>query len=47
LLAYFASPVRFLVMNIVQTGNNPMLLILGTLALVGGIAILIVVRPHS
>jgi uncharacterized membrane protein YedE/YeeE len=47
LLAYFASPIRFLVMNTAQIEDNPMLPVLGTLTLVGGIVGLIAIRPRS
>jgi UDP-N-acetylmuramyl pentapeptide phosphotransferase/UDP-N-acetylglucosamine-1-phosphate transferase len=38
-LAYFATPMQLLVQNVEQQNSNPMIPILGGLALIGGIAL--------
>jgi uncharacterized membrane protein len=46
-LAYFAAPMRLLVQDVEQQNSNPVILILGGLALIGGIALLFVTRPRG
>jgi uncharacterized membrane protein YedE/YeeE len=46
-LAYFASPIRFMVQETLEPQKmNPVPPILGGIALVGGIALLLAVRPR-
>ena len=48
LLAYLTSPVRFLVLETIGAQKmNPVPPILGGIALVSGIALLVVVRPNK
>ena len=46
-LAYFAAPMRLLVQDVEQQNSNPVILILGGLALIGGIALLLATRPRG
>jgi uncharacterized membrane protein len=46
-LAYFASPLRLLVQDVEQQNSNPVIPILGGLALIGGIALLFATRPRG
>jgi uncharacterized membrane protein len=46
-LAYFAAPMRLLVQDVEQQNSNPVILILGGLALIGGIAPLFATRPRG
>ena len=46
-LAYFAAPMRLLVQDVEQQNSNPVILILGGLALIGGIALLFATRPRG
>jgi uncharacterized membrane protein len=46
-LAYFAAPIRLLVQDVEQQNSNPVILILGGLALIGGIALLFATRPRG
>ena len=39
-LAYFAAPMRLLVQDVEQQNSNPVIPLLGGLALIGGIALL-------
>ena len=46
-LAYFASPIGFLVRETSQQEMNLIPPIFGAIALVGGIALLVVIRPKA
>ena len=46
-LAYFAAPMRLLVQGAEQQNSNPVILILGGLAFIGGIAPLFATRPRG
>jgi len=46
-LAFFAAPIRLLVQDVEQQNSNPVILILGGLALIGGIALLFVTRTRG
>jgi hypothetical protein len=46
-LAYFAAPMRLLVQDVEQQNSNPVILILGGLALISGIALLFATRPRG
>ena len=46
-LAYFAAPMRLPVQDVEQQNSNPVILILGGLALIGGIAPLFATRPRG
>ena len=46
-LAYFAAPMRLPVQDVEQQNSNPVILILGGLALIGGIALLFATRPRG
>jgi hypothetical protein len=46
-LAYFAAPIQLLVQDVEQQNSNPVILILGGLALIGGIALLFVTRTRG
>jgi|HubBroStandDraft_1064217.scaffolds.fasta_scaffold80811_2 hypothetical protein len=45
-LAYFAAPMRLLVQAVEQQNSNPVIPILGGLALIGGIALLSATDPR-
>jgi len=44
-LAYFASPMRLLIQAVEQQNSNPVIPLLGGLALTGGIALLFATEP--
>jgi uncharacterized membrane protein len=46
-LAYFAAPMQLLVQDAEQQNSNPVIPILGGLALIGGIALLFATRPRG
>jgi uncharacterized membrane protein len=46
-LAYFAAPMQLLVQDAEQQNSNPLIPILGGLALIGGIALLFATRPRG
>jgi hypothetical protein len=46
-LAYFAAPMRLLVQDVEQQNSNPLIPILGGLALIGGMALLFITRPRG
>jgi uncharacterized membrane protein len=46
-LAFFAAPIQLLVQDVEQQNSNPVILILGGLALIGGIALLFATRPRG
>ena len=46
-LAYFAAPMQLLVQDAEQQNSNPVIPILGGLALIGGIALLFATRTRG
>ena len=47
LLAYYGDPIRLMVRDFEPHKSNPMLPILGGLALLGGVALLFATRPRD
>lgn len=46
-LAYSAAPLGLLTQDVEQQNSNPVIPILGGLALIGGIALMFAARPHG